>query len=327
MIITVTMNPAVDKVYWVDNLKVADATQEEFLTRATRSATFAGGKGVNVSIFLSQIGVENVAMGLVAGHTGHVVVRDLRDRGVTTNFVWTLGETRTNVTVLEKGREYIPVFIDEAGTPVSPSEIDRFLRRYRQMLNRATWVVLGGSLRPGIEPALCYDLVKMATEAGAKVILSTGGEVLAEGIKAGPYLVKPDTREHRELMGIQLTTREAITEAGRRIVAAGAEVAVISHEVTGDIAVTSDGDVWEIKAPVPPSRFKNLIGADDVFLAGILYKLAGGLPLEEALQFGLAAGLLSAESEDKVAGDLKDIERAAREVTVERIVGRSHAGT
>jgi len=319
MIITVTMNPAVDKVYWVDDLKVADATQEEFLTRARRSATFAGGKGVNVSIFLSQLGVENVAMGLVAGHTGHVVVRDLRDRGVTTNFVWTRGETRTNVTVLEKGREYIPVFIDEAGAPVSASEIDRFLRRYRQVLKRASWVVLGGSLRPGIEPSLCRELVVMAAEAGAKVILSAGGEVLAAGIEGGPYLVKPDTREHRELMGIRLTTRDAIIEAGKRIVAAGAKVVVISHEVTGDIAVTSDGTVWETKAPVPPSRFKNLIGADDVFLAGILHKLAGDAPLDEALRFGLAAGLLSAESEDKVVGDLAQIERAAEKVTVERI--------
>ena len=319
MIITVTMNPAVDKVYWVDDLKVADATQEEFLTRARRSATFAGGKGVNVSIFLSQIGVENVAMGLVAGHTGHVVVRDLRDRGVTTNFVWTRGETRTNVTVLEKGREYIPVFIDEAGAPVSPSEIERFVRRYRQMLNRASWVVLGGSLRPGIDPSLCRELVEMGAEAGAKVILSAGGDPLTEGVKAGPYLVKPDTREHRELMGIQLSSRDAIIEAGRKIVAAGAKIVVISHEVTGDIAVTAEGAVWEIKAEVPPSRFKNLIGADDVFLAGILYKLAAGERLEEALRFGLAAGLLSAESEDKDIGRLEDIEREAEKIAVERI--------
>lgn len=319
MIITVTMNPAVDKVYWVDDLKVADATQEEFLTRARRSATFAGGKGVNVSIFLSQIGVENVAMGLVAGHTGHVVVRDLRDRGVTTNFVWTRGETRTNVTVLEKGREYIPVFIDEGGAPVSASEVDRFLRRYRQMLKRASWVVLGGSLRPGIEPVLCRELVEMAAAAGAKAILSAGGEALIEGIKAGPYLVKPDTREQRRLMGIRLTDRDAIIEAGREIAAAGAEVVIISHEVTGDIAVTSEGTVWEIKAEVPSSRFKNLIGADDAFLAGILYKLTEGEPLAQALRFGLAAGLLSAESENKMVGDLEEIERAAEKVTVERI--------
>ncbi|RLE36922.1 hypothetical protein DRJ12_03745, partial [Candidatus Acetothermia bacterium] len=264
-------------------------------------------------------GVENVAMGLVAGHTGHVVVRDLRDRGVTTNFIWTRGETRTNVTILEKGWEYIPVFIDEAGSPVSASEIDRFLRRYRQMLKRASWVVLGGSLRPGIDPSLCRDLVEMASQAGAKVILSTGGDALAEGIKGAPYLVKPDTRDQRKLMGIQLTTRDAIIEAGRKIVAAGAKVVVISHEVTGDIAVTSEGTIWEIKAEVPSTRLKNLIGADDVFLAGILYKLSEGKPLEEALRFGLAAGLLSAESEDKIVGELEDIEREAEKVTVERI--------
>ncbi|MCK4355917.1 hypothetical protein KAW44_02405, partial [Candidatus Bipolaricaulota bacterium] len=98
MIITVTLNPAIDKMYWVDRLKMGRVTQEEFLTRAIRSDTSAGGKGINISILLARLGVENVAMGFVGGHTGHVVVRDLRDEGVTTNFVWVNGETRTNVT-------------------------------------------------------------------------------------------------------------------------------------------------------------------------------------------------------------------------------------
>ncbi|MCK5827002.1 hypothetical protein KAH43_00650, partial [Candidatus Bipolaricaulota bacterium] len=94
MIVTVTLNPAVDKMYWVEGLKMCDVTQEEFLTRALRSSTSAGGKGVNMSVFLSRLGMENIAMGFVGGHTGHVIVRDLRDEGVTTNFVWTHGETR-----------------------------------------------------------------------------------------------------------------------------------------------------------------------------------------------------------------------------------------
>ena len=114
MIVTVTLNPAVDKMYWVEGLKMCDVAQEEFLTRATRSTTSAGGKGVNVSVFLSRLGMENVAMGFVGGHTGHVIVRDLRDEGVTTNFVWTHGETRVNVTLLQVGREYSPNLINES---------------------------------------------------------------------------------------------------------------------------------------------------------------------------------------------------------------------
>jgi 1-phosphofructokinase len=318
MIVTVTLNPAVDKVYWVDRVKFYEDTQEEFLTPAVRSATSAGGKGVNMSVFLSQMGVENVAMGFVGGHTGHVVVRDLRDRGVTTNFVWTTGETRTNVTVLEKGRTHVPIFIDEAGSAVNATEVDRFFRRYRRMLKRATWIVLGGSLPPGVDAGIYYELAKLARDAGVKAVLSAGGEALSRAVEACPDLVKPDTRSHRELMGIELVTRDSIIDAGKRLVSCGAGMVVISHEVTGDIAVTKDS-VWEIRTAVPTSELKNLVGADDVFLAGILYKLAEDADVEEALRFGLAAGLASAESEDKVCKDLARIEQEMASITVERI--------
>lgn len=318
MIITVTLNPAVDKVYWVERLRICEVTEEEFLTRALRSATSAGGKGVNMSVFLSAMGMENVAMGFVGGHTGHVIVRDLRDRGVTTNFVWTREETRTNVTVLEKGRESIPLLIGESGGPVTALEVDRFRRRFRTMLSRASWVVLAGSLPPGMDVGIYHELASMAQAAGAKVVLSAGGEALLRTFEACPYLVKPDTREHRELLGIDLASREKIVEAGRRIASCGAEMVIISHQVTGDIAVTRDA-VWEIRSPVRTAELRNLVGADDVFLAGILYRLVQDDSVEDALRFGLAAGLASAESDEKVCGERDRIDAEMARVTVQRI--------
>lgn len=318
MIVTMTLNPAVDKMYWVECLKIHDVTKEEFLTRATRSTTSAGGKGVNISVFLSRLGMENVAMGLVGGYTGHVVVRDLRDEGVTTNFVWTRGETRVNVTLLQEGREHSPNLINESGQTVLPEEMDRLMRRYRLMLNRATWVVLGGSLPPGVDPGIYGEMARMAKDAGAKVILSTGGEALTRALDACPYIVKPDTREHMALEGEELTTVSAIVEAGKHVIACGAEIVIISHDVTGDVAITRD-DVWEIKASTPTSKFKNLVGADDVFLGGVLYKLVQDAPVSEALKFGLAAGLASAESEEKICPDLAVIEEEMQNVTLVRL--------
>ena len=318
MIITVTLNPAVDKVYWVERLKICEVTEEEFLTRATRSATSAGGKGVNMSVFLSAMGMDNVAMGFVGGHSGRLVVRDLRDRGVTTNFIWTREETRTNVTVLERGHESVPLLIGEAGGSVTDHELERFMRRYRRMLPRAEWIVLAGSLPPGVDVGIYSELAKLAREAGAKVVISAGGEALIRTFELCPYLVKPDTREHRELMGIDLASKEKIIEAGRRIATCGAEMVVISHQVTGDIAVTRDA-VWEIKTSIPTAEFRNLVGADDVFLAGILYRLVESDPIEDALRFGLAAGLASAESEEKVCSKRDQIQAEMKNVTVERI--------
>ncbi len=318
MIVTVTLNPAVDKVYWVDSLRICQITQEEFLTRATRSSTSAGGKGVNISRFLSAFGMDNVAMGFVGGHTGHVVVRYLQRKGVTTNFVWIHEETRVNVTILESGRDHSPNLINELGPTVTEAELERFMRRYRRIVKRASWVVLAGSLPPGIDPGIYEELAKLANEAGAKVAISAGGEPLTRALNTCPYLVKPDTREHLLLEGTSLTSTEAIIAAGQHVIACGAQMVVISHDVTGDIAITPDA-VWEINAKVPTSEFKNLVGADDAFLGGIVYKLAQDAPVEEALRFGMAAGIASAESEKKICEDRSKVETEMTKVTVERI--------
>ena len=318
MIVTVTLNPAVDKMYWVEDLEICDVAKEEFLTRATRSTTSAGGKGVNISVFLSRLGIDSVAMGFVGGHTGHVVVRDLRDEGVTTNFVWTHGETRVNVTLLQEGREYSPNLINETGQAILPEEMARLMRRYRRMLNRATWVVLGGSLPPGVDSGIYREMAQMAKDAGAKVILSAGGEALSRALDACPYIVKPDTREHMTLEGKALTTVDGIVEAGKHAIACGAEIVIISHDVTGDIAITRD-DVWEIKSATPTSKFKNLVGADDAFLGGVLYKMVHDAPVVEALEFGLASGLASAESEEKICRNMAAIEAEMRGITLARL--------
>jgi 1-phosphofructokinase len=318
MIITVTLNPAVDKIYWVDGLKVGEVTQEEFLTRASASDTSAGGKGVNISVLLARLGVENVAMGFVGGDTGHIVVRDLRDEGVTTNFVWVNGETRVNMTVLEKGREHIPILIDEAGPQISEQEIARFLRRFKRMLHRASWVVLAGSVPPGVDAQLCRSLTQLAKDAGAKVVITASGCALSSALAAAPYLVKPDTRERLAIDGVEVATPGQIVSVGRGMLDAGVEIVIISHEVTGDIAITREG-TWEISTAVRTTQLKNLLGADDVFLGGIVHKLDRGEPLEEALRFGMAAGIVSAESREKIGVDPARIAAEMERVTVRRL--------
>ncbi len=318
MIITVTPNPAVDKIYWVDRLKMAEQTQDKFLTRATRSNTSAGGKGVNTSVFLSRLGVENVAMGFVGGHGGHVVVRDLRNEGVTTNFVWIKGETRTNVIVLEQGHEYVPIMIDEPGPEITPEEIDRLIRRYKRMLRRATWVVLAGSLPSGVSGDLYRDLAELARQAGKKVVISAGQNELARGLLAKPYIVKPDIRVTSVVDGHPLNTRSEIIDAGEKIVAEGVGVVIVSHEVTGDIAITKDG-IWEILAPAKTTEFKNFVGADDALLGGIVYMLDRGENLHDALRFGMAAGVVSAESGNKICSDLDQIGKHMETVSINKL--------
>ncbi len=318
MIITVTLNPALDKTYWVEKLKIGERTQEEYVTRALGSHTSAGGKGVNVSTFLARMGIENVAMGFIAGHIGQVVIRDLRQEGVTTNFVWTQGETRTNITILEQGREHIPIQLNGVGVSPSDSEINRFMRRYRRVVKLAEWVILAGRLPPDTDDTLYYELTKIARHAGAKVVVSAGGPPLGNCLSAAPNIVKPDVRTKLSCLGKDLATVESIRSAGAEILKNGIEMVIISHDVTGDIVMTPD-NAWEIKARVKTTEFKNLHGADDALVGGIVCKLHCGKEIEEALRFGMAAGILSAESDRKICTDMEKINDEMEYITLERI--------
>ncbi|MBC7092405.1 1-phosphofructokinase family hexose kinase [Candidatus Bipolaricaulota bacterium] len=316
MILTVTLNPTLDKFYWVDHLPLSlERVEEEIVIRALKSSTSAGGKGINVSIFLAAHGVDTVAMGFLAGHTGQIILRDLLSRDVTANFVWIEGESRTNVTILEQGKEYHPVRIHEEGPEVPHPAVDVFLRKYERMLARAGYVVLAGALPPGIPDDFYRTLVQSAKLRGVPTVLHTGGDPLVEAVQEGPYLVKPDVREELRFGDMPLRTEEEIIRAGRRAVECGVKACLISHHVTGDILITSDG-VWELEAKVPLTTFKNLVGADDALVGGILVELTRGAALLDAVKYGMAAAVATAEVEEKLCLDKAAIERELDHVVI-----------
>ena len=158
----------------------------------------------------------------------------------------------------------------------------------------------------------------MAKEAGARVVISAAGDALSRGLLAAPHIVKPDIRETPVGNGLPLTTRDEIIDAGKKIVTDGTGIVIVSHEVTGDIAITADG-VWEILAPAEATEFKNFVGADDVLLAGIVHMLNKGESLEDALRFGMAAGVMSAESEVKICSDIDRIEKHMETISINKL--------
>jgi len=321
MILTVTLNPTLDKFYWVDRLpRSLERAEEEILIRARKSTSSAGGKGINVSVFLACMGVETVAMGFLAGHTGQIVLRDLLARGATANFVWIEGETRTNVTIIEKGKEYHPVKIHEQGPPVPPRAVDVFLRKYRRMLKRADYVVLGGALPPGIPADFYGELVRLAGEHGVRAVVHAGGKALEAALEASPYLVKPDVREVPQVAGLPAKTEKEIIQAGQHALDKGVEICLISHDITGDLLITRDG-VWDLQARVPLSKFKNLVGADDALVGAFLYRLSEGDDVLEAVRFGMAAAIASAEIEPKMCLSKPAIELEMEQVEIVRKEG------
>lgn len=318
MILTVTPNPALDKFYWLATLPETLApTEEGILIRAEKSLTSAGGKGINVSVFLAAHGVETVAMGFLAGHSGQIILRDLLARGVSANFVWIEGENRTNVALIVRGREYHPIHITEEGPWVTPEAVEIFLRKYERMLRRASFVVLAGHLAPGLGPDFYGELARRARAQGVKVVVHTGGEALLRTFPERPFLVKPDVREALRLGELPVRTKEEILVAGKRAIQEGVELCLISHHLTGDVLISADG-VWEFEARVPLSTFRNLVGADDALVGGILVGLAQGKDLLESVRYGMAAAVASAEVEEKLCLDKDRILAEMERVEVRR---------
>lgn len=316
MILTVTLSPTLDKFYWVDALPLSlERPEEAILIRTGKSLTSAGGKGINVSTFLASHGVETVALGFLAGHTGQIILQDLLARGVTANFVWTPGESRTNVTVIAKGQEYHPLLIHEEGPPVPEEAVRIFLRKYERMLARSEYVVLAGALPPGFPADFYRTLVRLAHAAGVRTVVHAGREPLALAIEEGPFLVKPDIREELQLGDMPVGSPEEIVCAGRKVIGQGVRACLISHHVTGDILVTPDG-VWEFEAKVPLTTFRNLVGADDALVGGLLWALLDGQDLVQAARYGMAAAMASAETEEKLCLDVNVIRRELDHVAV-----------
>ena len=315
MILTVTLNPAYDLIYWVKEIEQKGETQ---LSRAYRTHTSAGGKGINVSIYLASVGVDNIAMGLIGGHTGRTIKRSLREEGIITNFTWISEETRSNVAILKKGQEDNPIEVNSEGPEISERVLDQFLEQYHTMLHRVSCVVLSGSLPPGVPKSFYRKLVKEAKDMGVKTVVNTGGEYVGPAAKAGPFLIKPDIRERKEVMGEELTNSQSIIDVGRKILNFGTQYVLLSHGLTGDILVSQD-DIWELEANRDELTVKNRVGAGDSLIGGIIYQLEEGNSVPEAVRYGLAAGMASVEVYEKICRDASLVQAQLNQISLNKL--------
>jgi 6-phosphofructokinase 2 len=177
-------------------------------------------------------------------------------------------------------------------------------------------IVAGGSLPPGIPSDVYYTIIMEAKTFGVRTILDSDGQWLAEGIKAKPYLIKPNVRETEELLNRQLRTEEAIIKAGLDLVKVGIEIAVISRGTDGIIA-TSKKEI--LKAVPPPVKVKSAVGAGDCTIAGLALKLAHEEPLAEACRLAVAMGTAAVLTPGTELAHREDVERLLPKIKVENL--------
>lgn len=309
MITAVVLNPAVDKIYFVDNFKVGS------IFRVKEAISSAGGKGINVSRVVKLLGGEVLSIGFKGGHTGDWLVGQLKLLGVKTDFIEVEGESRTNNNIIDRlqGTE---TEVLETGPLISEQALQQFICVYEQALKKSEVIVCSGGLPAGIGNDIYSILISKAKKQGVKVILDSSGEVLKHGIDAKPYMIKPNLRELSKLVNRDLKEIPDVLEACRSIQRKGVEIVLASLGENGAILVNHEK---AYRAYVPSIEVSNIIGCGDSMVAGFATAIEKGLGLEEAFKLGVACGVNNAQYKEIGVVKKEEVYKLVEEVRIEEI--------
>ncbi|MBI1331941.1 MAG: 1-phosphofructokinase [Armatimonadetes bacterium] len=295
MVLTVTLNPCVDYLLRVDKFLPNDTN------RVLVSEKDAGGKGLNTSRVYAHLGGETIATGFLGGATAAFIRHVMEEEGVEDGFVQIAGETRTNFSV-EDNSDDPPTTFNQKGPTISDDEWKALVESVEILATKATWVSFGGSLPPGLSTDAFYQLALIAKKAGAKVVIDADGAVLAEGLKADPDFIKPNSKEAGRLLGRPIESDEDVIAAAKELYAkigGGHRYVVISRGEKGAVMACQEGTFLGKSPKVHP---KSTIGSGDSMIAGMLWALVEGKSAEEALRWGLAAGAATALTDGTAIG-------------------------
>lgn len=298
MILSVTLNPSLDRTVFVDGLALHDTN------RILRAETDAGGKGINLSRIVAELGGETFCTGFLAGGPGAFVERVLDTDGIGRNFVQVEGSTRVN-TSIEDGSGRPPTTLNERGPEVDPRDWERFLALFESLAQAARWAAIGGSLPPGVPTDAYRRLVEIAQANDCRVCVDADGPPMAEALRARPDLIKPNGAEAGRLLGHMIDSPETALEAARGWRRGGVEFAMVSLGADGAVLSCETGD-WIGESPRVEAR--STIGSGDSLLGGFLARLQEGNRPEEAFRWGLAAGAATAMTDGSTIGSRSDIE-------------------
>ena len=283
MITTLTINPAVDKTFFIDNFKI------DSLNVANKIKYNAGSKGINVSRLLKIVGVDNIATGFIGGFGGDILEEELEGEKVNFDFVKVKANTRVNTKVVDlKNNTFTD--INEQGEEISENELFLLFDKLRFLLSKSSMLVMGGSIQSGIPIDIYKQVINMAKEYNIKAVLDCGGEYLARGIEAKPDIIKPNLLELENMINKKCNNTTDVKNAAFEIYKSGVSNVLISMGKDGAVAVC-EGIAYRIF----PHEVKVLstVGAGDSFLSGFLYGYINKMPIINSLKF--AASFASAK--------------------------------
>lgn len=291
MIYTITFNPALDYIVKMEEFNLGH------VNRSGNEFVYAGGKGINVSIVLNNLGVKSKALGFIAGFTGDEIERRVRDFGCDTEFIkLSSGMSRINVKI----KADVESEINGGGPDISEEALNNL---YSQLdkLAEGDILVLAGSV-PKTMPTDVYErIMERLQEKNVKFIVDTTGESLLKVLKYNPFLIKPNHHELGDLFGVKLNNKEDVIGYAKKLKNMGAQNVIISMAGDGAVLIDSNGDVTT--SNVPKGIVKNSVGAGDSMVAGFIAGYLNSEKVEEGFKLGVATGSASAFSEGLATKD------------------------
>ena len=279
MIITVSMNPAIDKTVEVSRLLPGG------LNRILKVEYDAGGKGINVSKTIRELGGESIATGFLGGNAGKTIENVLNERNIQNDFIWVDGETRTNTKVFEENGEVKE--LNEPGPIIGEEQMKKLMNKLEEYADENALFILAGSIPNGVDKHIYAKIIRLVHTKGAKVLLDADGELFRNSLAAGPDMIKPNRVELEEYAGIDYrASDEEILQMARDLLAKGMKTVAVSMGKSGAMIVREG---FEVRCPALSVKAHSTVGAGDAMVAALAYSWDQNLDDEETVRLCMAA--------------------------------------
>lgn len=284
MIYTVTFNPALDYILELDKLEIGK------IQKSKTELILPGGKGINVSTVLTNLEVENIALGYKAGFVGAEIERLLRNMNVKTDFI-DLGEGNSRINVKISGEE--ETAINTNGPKISENRILELLEKLKT-LNENDYLVLSGSIPSSIKDDIYEKICRIVKKQNVKIVVDATKNLLVQALKYNPFLIKPNNEELGEIFGVEIHTKEDAYVYGKKLKEMGAQNVLVSMGKIGAALIDEAGQEYFIKSP--EGKRVNTVGSGDSMVAGFIAGFLKYNNYNDALRMGVSAGSASALS-------------------------------
>lgn len=298
MITTITFNPSIDRMYRVSSMNIGE------VQRVVSAKATAGGKGINVTKVCKILQEEPMAMGFLGGYNGEFIKEELRKLDIKNKFTKINQETRNCLNIITDDK--VSTEFLEKGPILEDGDLEKFENDIKEVIKNTKILVASGSYCKNIPLDYYEKIGNLCRENNVKFILDTSGEPLKVALKSNPYLIKPNTDEIKQLLNIDIESRDEVISAGKKLIEMGAENVCISLGKDGMIYLNAE-EVYEVK--VPKIEAVNTVGSGDSTIAGFSVGILRGYEIEDLLKLSNACGISNALNIETGFVSLEEVEK------------------